>query len=112
MTAPVVTGAPVDVLAVMESDARAARADRLAQARFSSHSAEESRRAQALWSRSIEAREAVQELIEQNKILTTALRAALPHVEHAYHTNPDPDGSFWIDVIGCRNALARVGGAK
>ncbi|MDG2524616.1 hypothetical protein P6166_04495 [Stenotrophomonas sp. HITSZ_GD] len=59
--------APVDVLAVIDADARASRADRLAQARMSSHSVEESQRAQALWSRSIDARAAVAELIDSQK---------------------------------------------
>lgn len=52
----------MNVFHVMESDARAARADRLTQAGMSSHSVEESRRAMALWSRSIEAIEYVREL--------------------------------------------------
>lgn len=58
-----------------------------------------------------EARAAVAALIAERDALLTALKCALPHVEHAYHTNPDPDGSFWVDVIGCRNVLARCGGA-
>ena len=60
----------------------------------------------------IEARAAVAELIEQRDTLLNALKRALPHVEHAYHTHEDLDGSFWIDVVGCRNALARAQGVQ
>ena len=59
-----------------------------------------------------EARDAVAELIEQRDTLLNALKQALPHVEHAYHTHEDLDGSFWIDVVGCRNAIARVQGVN
>jgi hypothetical protein len=42
--------------------------------------------------------------------LVGAMKRALPTVEHMYHTNPDPDGSLWDDVLACRNALSRFGG--
>lgn len=58
------------------------------------------------------ARAAVAELIEQRDTLLNALKQALPHVEHAYHTHEDLGGSFWIDVVGCRNAIARVQGVQ
>lgn len=56
--------------------------------------------------------DAMRDLIEQRDTLLNALKRALPHVEHAYHTHEDLDGSFWIDVVGCRSALARAQGVQ
>ena len=81
--------APLNVLAVMDD-----RADAI-----------ERYRPKAYADGLREARAAVAELIE-------ALARALPTVEHYYHTNPDPDGSLWRDVLACRAAIARCGGAK
>lgn len=69
-------------------------------------------RIEAAWGKESPEYSAVAELIEQRDTLLNALKRALPHVEHAYHTHEDLDGSFWIDVVGCRNALARVQGVK
>lgn len=55
-----------------------------------------------------EAIKALSAMSDQRDTLLRALKCALPHVEHAYHTNPDPDGSFWVDVVGCRAAIAKV----
>ena len=56
--------------------------------------------------------DAMRELIEQRDTLLNALKRALPHVEHAYHTHEDLDGSFWIDVVGCRSAIVRAQGVQ
>lgn len=47
-------------------------------------------------------------LIAAAPSLYYALLRALPHVEHAYHTNPDADGSMWADVVACRDALTKA----
>ena len=69
-------------------------------------------RIEAAWGKESPEHSAVAELIEQRDTLLNALKRALPHVEHAYHTHEDLDGSFWIDVVGCRNAIARVQGVQ
>lgn len=51
-------------------------------------------------------------LIEAAPDLLAALIRALPTVEHMYHTNPDPDGSLWDDVVVCRAAIAKATGAS
>lgn len=95
--------AQVDVLAVLRRDATDATRLR------SQQDLEYARRRAA---ESVIAIATVAELIEQRDTLLNALKRALPHVEHAYHTHEDLDGSFWIDVVGCRNAIASVQGVQ
>ena len=40
--------------------------------------------------------------------LLAALEMAVGTVEHMYHTNPDPDGSLWADVLACRAAIRKA----
>lgn len=44
--------------------------------------------------------------------LLSALERVVGTVEHMYHTNPDPDGSLWADVIACRAAIAKATGSQ
>lgn len=52
------------------------------------------------------------------KILASAptmlelLERVLPTVEHMYHTNPDPDGRLWDDVVAVRSIISELRGVE
>jgi hypothetical protein len=97
MTAPAMSAD--EVLAVLDREAYHAWLYRLGS--YAGHSERE-----MAAKRGKDARTAVAALIARNAEMEAALTRALPTVEHMYHTNPDPDGSFWDDVIACREALS------